>query len=190
MKIQFFFKIALVLFFAIAMTNCTKETTIEEQNPLAGYLSASGFNQDTTQYVNSGSYEFGISFKPMVDGKITAIIVKIPDIQMNMRVTIWDKNSATILRTELMDITSSGVDITKNISALTLVKNTEYMITFNSDDWYDRRKTDNSNVTYPFTVGDIFITGYAFVGGATQQIPTVSTFNYYAGDLSFKFQKS
>lgn len=182
----------LILFVTIA--SCKKDKDPDpvpapEQNPLAGYLAASGFDQKTTNQVNAGDYEFGYSFIPLVNGKMTAIVAKIPDVRPGMRVTIWDKVAGTILRTEIMDITSSGVEVTKPIAALDLVSGKEYFITFNSNDWYDRRKTDNSNVTYPFTVGDIKITSYSYKGGTAQSIPNTPQLNYYAGDCSFKFQK-
>ncbi len=174
------------------ITACKKDKKVDqapEQNPLAGYLTATGFDQKTTNQVNAGDYEFGYSFIPLVNGKITAIVAKIPDVRPGMRVTIWDKVAGTVLRTETIDITSSGVEVTKPIAALDLVSGKEYFITFNSNDWYDRRKTDGSNVTYPFTVGDIKITSYSFKSGTTQSIPNSPQLNYYAGDCTFKFQK-
>jgi hypothetical protein len=106
-----------------------------------------------------------------------------------MRVTIWDKAAGTVLRTETMDITSSGVEVTKTISPIDLTQNKEYFITFNSNDWYDHRKTDTSNVTYPFIVGDIKVTGYSYIDGTTQLLPNSEQLGYFAGDCSFKFQK-
>ena len=161
-----------------------------EQNPLAGYLAASGFDQRLTNQVNLTDYEFGFSFIPTANGKMTAIVAKIPDVRLAMRVTVWDKVAGTILRTESIDITAAGVEVTKAITALDLVKDKEYFLTFNSNDWYDHRRTDSANVTYPFTVGDIKITSYSFKDGTAQVIPNSPQLSYYAGDISFKFQKS
>lgn len=160
------------------------------QNPLMGYLTATGFSEKTVNYVNSGDYEFGFSFIPQANGKITALTAKIPDVHSGMRVTIWDKEAATILRTELMDVTSSGVEITKQITELNLLKDKEYAITFNSNDWYDHRKNDSSNASYPVAVGDIQITSYGYKTGTEQSMPNVFPLNYYAGDLTFTFVKS
>ncbi len=181
-----------VLLLIITMVSCKKDKdpVVEpEQNPLAGYLTASGFDQKISNQVNASDFEFGFSFTPLVNGKITAIVAKIPDVRAGMRVTIWDKATAAILRTELMDINSSGVEVKKTISPLDLVSTKEYFITFNSNDWYDHRKTDGLSVTYPFTVGDIKVTSYSYKGGATQTLPNISPTNYYAGDCSFIFQK-
>jgi hypothetical protein len=186
-----------ILAIAISSISCSKDdestpvpvVVIPEQNPLAGYLAASGFDQKLTNQVNLSDYEFGYSFIPLVNGKMTAIVAKIPDTHVGMRVTIWDKVAGTVLRTETIDVATAGVEVAKAITALDLTKDKEYFITFNSNDWYDHRKTDNTAVTYPFTVGDIKVTGYSFRTGTAQAMPNTPTTTYYAGDVSFKFQK-
>ena len=188
-----FLKIAIVLFLGLMSVNCSKdEDTIvyPEQNPLDLYLSESGFDQAKVDVINSSDYEFGLSFKPTVKGKINAIVAKIPDAQAGMRVTIWETTTKTILRTELVDVATAGVAVTKEITPLELDKDKEYTITYNGNDWYNRKKTDNSVVVYPFTAGDIQITGYGYASGALQVYPTAFPMNYYAGDVSFKFQRT
>ena len=192
------FMLAAALGLMLTLTNCKKEKkpsnnstpTVAEQNPLSGYLSASGFDEDTNAVVNGGDFEFGLKFIPAVSGKMTAIIVKIPDVNTNVKVTIWDAATTDILRTELVQITSSGVDIMKTISPLNLTAGTEYMISMNSNDWYNYTKADNSFATYPVTSGDFSITGYGYSSGNEQLFPSTNSTSYYAGDLSFKFQKN
>ena len=161
-----------------------------EVNPLSAYLIATGFSEKTTNVVNSGDYEFGLSFTPTVNGRITALVVKIPDANAALRMTIWNKTTATVLKTETINYATAGVEVTKAIDAVNLVAGTEYMVTFNSNDWYDRRRTANTNATYPLLVGDLSITGYAYKSGTAQSLPNSPQTNYYAGDISFKFQKS
>jgi hypothetical protein len=162
---------------------------IQEQNPLAAYLIATGFNEKTTNRINGGDYEFGLSFKPLVNGKITAFVVKIPDVNAALRMTIWNKTATTVLKSETINYATAGVEVTKEITPLDVVAGTEYFVTFNSNDWYDRRRTNGSNATYPITVGDISITGYSFASGLAQTLPNAPQLSYYAGDISFKFQK-
>ncbi len=92
------------------------------QDPLASYLTASGFSQKTTDQINAGDYEFGYSFIPLVNGKMTAIVAKIPDVHSGMRVTVWDKVAGTVLRTETIDITTANFVLKKKIPDLDLVK--------------------------------------------------------------------
>ena len=196
---RFFLKLVLLLSLSLSITNCSKDddpaptpplVVAPLQDPLAGYLAASGFNQKTSNVVNDpNNFEFGYSFIPLVNGKMTAIVVKIPDARLGMRVTVWDKVAGTAIRTETFDVPTANVEVTKQITALDLVKDKEYLITFNSNDWYYHSKTNDAAVTYPFTVGDIKITAYLYKTGSAQSVPDMSVSSYYAGDCSFKFQK-
>jgi Domain of unknown function (DUF4082) len=190
-----------ILSFSILSLSCSKdnETTTPvtppvaanpEVNPLAPYLIASGFNEKTTNQINLSDYEFGISFKPIVNGKITAFVVKIPDVNPTLRMTIWNKTTATVLKTETINYATAGQEVTKAITPLDVVAGTEYFVTFNSNDWYDHRRNNSSNTTYPLLIGDISITSYAYISGTAQAMPYVTILSYYAGDISFKFQKT
>lgn len=162
-------------------------TVFPEENPMQKYMTANGFTT-TSNFVNSGNYEFGMRFKPTVNGTINKLYVKLPDAQTNLRVTIWDVSEGTIYRTEKIASVTADTQASKTISPLALVKNKEYMITFNTNDWYKRNKADNSATTYPITAGNISITGYGWVSGTAQTYPTNFETTYYAGDLSFAFQ--
>ena len=161
------------------------------QDPLPEYLAVTGFDQKVTEIIDEPSNaERGFSFIPLINGKITAIVVKMPSVNnTGMRVTIWDKIANVVLRTETINITTPSTVTTKTITALDLLKNKEYFITFNSNDRYKREKTNGSNATYPFAVGDILITGFSYQNGSSQSMPMVPASNYLSGDCSFKFQK-
>lgn len=189
-----------ILFISIFATSCSKDDDsakiptvatplVPEQNPLSGYLTTTGFDQKVTNRVNQGDFEFGYSFIPLVNGKMTAIIAKIPDVHMGMRVTVWDKTAGIVLRSETIDNATAGVAVTKTIAALDLVKDKEYFLTMNSNDWYECRRTDNAIANYPITVGDIKITSYSFVEGTAQTMPNAPQNYYFAGECTFKFQK-
>lgn len=187
--------------FITIMMSCSKdnETTSPvtppvaanpEVNPLAAYLIATGFSEKTTNVINLDDYEFGISFKPIVNGKITALVVKIPDVNPTLRMTIWNKTTATVLKTETINYATADVEVTKAITPLDVVAGIEYFVTFNSNDWYNHERNNSSNTTYPLLIGDISITSYAFILGTAQAMPNASQVTYYAGDISFKFQKT
>ena len=101
MKTINFRTIIIIALCALTFSCKKKETANSEVNFLSAYLAATGFDEDTTVIVNSGFYEFGLSFKPLVNGKITAVVVKIPDVNTSLRVTIWDKATANVLKTEI-----------------------------------------------------------------------------------------
>jgi len=164
-----------------------------EQNPLAEYLKNSGFDQTKIEIKNNSNldfYEFGFSFRPTVKGKINAIVVKIPDEQPQMRVTLWDVSTKTVLKTENIDILAAGQEVTKVITPFVLEKDKEYMITCNTNDWYFYQKTDRTDVIYPIIAGDIQITGFGYNDGITQIFPSIMKTDRYRGDISFKFQQN
>lgn len=185
----------LVALFFTGLISCSSDDSdsgpvvAPEENPLEKYISETGFTT-ITNFVNSGDYEFGMRFKPAVDGTINKIFIKIPDARTNLRVTIWDVADGIIYRTEIIPSVTTNVEASKTIAPLALIKDKEYMITYNSNDWYKRHKADNSSITYPITAGNIVFTGYGWISGTAQNYPTNFETDYYAGDLSFAFQPS
>jgi uncharacterized protein DUF4082 len=189
-------KSLLILCVAAIAISCDKDDdnnntpVYQPESPLQGYLTTSGFNQETDEIVNGGDYEYGYRFRPTVTGAITAISVKIPDVNEALRVTIWDVATQEPIKTETFNVTSSGVAVVKAISPLALTKDKEYLISINSADYYEHYKTDNSNATYPISVGNIQITGYAFSNGLLQTFPATTDPSYYAGDVNFTFLRT
>lgn len=159
-----------------------------EENPLNKYHELAGFTT-TSNFINSGNYEFGLAFSPNVKGKINSLFVTLPETNANVRVTIWDYDAKTVLRTETVNVSTANTAVTKSISEMILDKDKKYLITMNTNDWYKRSKADNSNATYPITAGNIKVWEYRWVSGASQIFPTNISLNYNAGDLSFNFQQ-
>jgi hypothetical protein len=177
---------------AITLVSCSKDDdgpTFNEENFFNGFLINSGFSAITDANINGGSYEFGTEFTPLVKGKITSLKVKLPATNTTLRVTIWDKSTttATVIRTETVNVTAADTEQGFDIPDLELTANHQYAITMNSDDWYNHRRTGNTDVTYPITSGNIRIDSYKWIGGTTQTYPTNIALSYYAGDVSFNF---
>ena len=191
--------ITILLSLGLVVTSCSKNddpvvtplpvVVAPLQDPLAGYLAASGFNQVTTSLINQSEIETGYSFTPLVNGKITALVVKIPDINSNLRVTIWDKATGSIIHTEFLNITTANTEFSKTITTIELIKDKEYVISMYTNDYYFHKRTDNLDATYPFIIGDLKITSYNFGGGTQQIIPVTGLQYVYRGLCSFKFQK-
>lgn len=186
-----------LLTIAIFTISCSSDNDGEsvkynEENPLDAYLAASGFSQKSVDQKNAGIYEYGFSFKPTVTGKIKALIVKIPDVNAALRVTLWDAATKTVIKSEVVNVPTANVTVEKVITAIKLTKDKEYFFTVNSDDWINRTKTDGSAATYPIVAGNITITGYAFISSTAGEtlFPTNARNTYYAGDMTFKFQQT
>ncbi|MBS1550161.1 MAG: DUF4082 domain-containing protein [Bacteroidetes bacterium] len=161
-----------------------------DENPLAEYYNKTGFNT-TTNFVNSMNYEFGLVFSPNVKGKIKAITAKLPDANPMLKITIWDFATHNPIRTETINVAVANTDYIQNISELQLEKDKKYLITMYSNDWYDRRKADNSAAAYPLIAGNITFHDYLWINssGAATVYPTSPAQNYNGGDISFVFQR-
>ncbi len=159
------------------------------ENPLESYYTQTGFTT-SSNFINSGSYEFGLAFSPNVKGVMKAITVKLPDANPALRVTIWDYTTKEVIKTETVNVASANTLVSHPISDLVLEKDKKYMITMNSNDWYKRNKADNTNATYPVTAGNIKFLEYRWLSGTTQTFPTTVSANYNAGDLSFDFKRT
>jgi hypothetical protein len=184
--------VALVLF---AMS-CKKDddpvpVIYAEENPLNAFLAASGYNQVQVSKINNSiTYETGFSFKPTVKGNINSIYVLIPAPNASLRVTIWESVTKTVLRTEILNVASANVPVTKTIAPLELTKDKEYVITMNTDDFYLREKTNGQAAVYPFQVGKILVTDYRERIGTAQVFPEGTQPDYYYGNCSFVFQQT
>lgn len=186
-----FTKTILAVVITITLSSCSKDDgpSYSEENFMAGFLTNSGFSDITDATINGGSYEFGTEFTPLVKGKITSLKVKLPATNNALRITIWDKSTptATVIRSETVNITAADTEQGFDIADLELTANHQYAITMNADDWYNHRRTGNTNATYPITSGNIRIDSYKWIGGTTQTYPTNIALSYYAGDVSFNF---
>lgn len=192
MKTNFFKRVLMMSLVVTALVSCDKDddpVVYPVENFMSAYLANSQLGQATSNFVNSGSYEFGSEFIPLVKGKITGLRAKLPDVNATLRVTIWDKDAGTVIRTETMNVTAAGTEAFLDIADLELTKDKAYAITMNSNDWYKHNKTAGTAATYPVTAGNIKITSYKWVSGTGQTYPTNSEVTYYAGDLSFDFQQ-
>ncbi len=188
-----------VLFTAI-FASCKKDSApvvippvvYVEENPLPGFLSATGFNQlSTVSNYGVTKYEEGFSFKANVKGKINAMVMKLPVANSSLRITIWDNVSKAVLRTENINVPTANTEATISIATFDIVKDKEYFISMWTSDDFQRSRTDNAAAAYPIVSGNISILGYLSKSVASGQVfPTNVSTRYYYGDLSFKFQQT
>lgn len=183
--------IALLSFYSCRKGDDTPRPVVyAEENPLLAYLSALGFNQKQSSYINTNTSEQGFKFTPKVKGKIVAVTIKIPDNASNLRITIWDANSRSMLRTVIVPAVNADIEVRQDIAELPITPSANYAITFNSNDSYGHSNTDNSAITYPVSAGNISIDGYIWAFGSAQIFPTLNSYNYCGGDVSFVFQQT
>lgn len=188
--------LAAVLFSALT-TSCKKNKTEEpsivyaEEDYFGGYLIATGFEQKTDLVINSPiTAEMGVEFAPKVKGKITALKIKLPAVDNALRVTLWDKATKAVIKTEIVNVNNSSTTTIFDIADIDLIKDKEYFITMNTNDFYIRSRTNNTNATYPVTIGNIKVLSFQIEYGSAQIFPTFIVTKQYNGDLSFNFQQT
>ena len=184
----------LVLFLSATMIliSCKKDNpapVYELENPLNGFLTAEGLVLDYT-IINDAFYEQGTTFKPLVNGKIESIVVKLPDNITDLRVTIWDATTKTVLLTETIPAVVADTELVHDITPLALQKDKTYAITYNGDDWYGYVKTNGSLINFPVNVNNISILNYAYILGTGQVFPTTDAGDFYEGLVSFNFRQT
>ena len=179
------FTLTLLAIVLVGFGSCKKDKKSRPENFLNSYLEQSGFNQKVTdQAVHS---EFGLFFNVLKAGVIQKVYVKIPKVQNDVRVTIWEVGANKVLYSQVVNVSTANAVFSSDVTGLSLQPGIEYAITINTLSFYQRRKNDNSNVTYPYTCGNIKILNYKWGGGGSRVIPSNIERGYYGGDMSFDF---
>jgi len=186
-----------IIFGAIifSLFSCSKDddatkTTFKEENPLIGYLTNGGINGTVIDVVDGNASEVGNEFTPLVKGTIKAIVVGLPQSNSNLRVTLWDATTKTVIRKEYINVAKAATTTTKTIEPIELVKDKRYAITMNSDDWYYREKANGSPISYPVISGNIRFDSFGYTPTLGLIYPIEFSNDYYNGDLSFIFQQT
>lgn len=159
----------------------------QREDPLNEFHTKAGFTQ--TRIVRSTFfYEQGLEFSPRTNGKIITITGKLPDPYF-VRVTLWDVNTKTVIRTEL--INAAGAEVfKKDVDPIALEKDKHYLITMNTRSWYRHEKPDQSDAEFPVTTKTVQIWNFRYLGVPEQKFPTTVVHNNNGGDLSFIFQQT
>lgn len=188
--------LTLIVFFTISCSknddNQTAPVVFNEENPLPGFLDASGFNADVNTASSAAYQELGFTFKPLEFGTINAITVKLPVIPNRTRVTIWDKVTGSLLVTARIPLILDYVPNTTYEVAITpfaLTKNKEYVVSMSTQNWTTRQRIGATDANYPITVGSIQFINFVSSVGQDQIMPTNINLSYVGGDLGFKFKR-
>lgn len=188
-----------VFFFVIMLTvaACRKDDDPEPEppvvypveNPMDAYMASLSDTSPTV--VNAALYEIGLVFTPKVKGNLNAIQVKLPSVNSNLRVTLWDASTKAIISTEIVNVTAANTVITKNIAPLELVKDKQYTITMNTNSYYYfGSAVGPALTTYPLTIGNIIFNNFIYISGTTPATyPTTINPSEYAGQLNVVFQQ-
>lgn len=164
----------------------------QEENPLQGYITTTGYNTIYTYTDDNNYYEMGYTFTPLVKGKINAIVITVPVAVHDIRVTIWDVATATAIRTETVDILNAATRNTIAITPLNLEKDKLYGISMNTRDYYFRTDSElPEGYSDPIIVGNISFRGpFIYMGSTTENQDFSQIVNGSFGDCSMNFQQT
>lgn len=169
--------------------NTTQPSVYQEENPFQALLTKNGYTNVSLQ-LDRPNNEFGFSFKTLVKGNINSLVIKIPTSSpSNIRVTLWDFTTKTILKTEYVEVFNTGAT-TKIITPIPLESNKQYMLTMNSNQWYDYFEANDAVILYPSTFGNIVYTNFYYKETDNQIFPLNISDTVISGDLSFNFQQT
>jgi hypothetical protein len=76
----------------------------------------SGFAEQTDTIFNMDDFEIGISFIPEVSGQINAVVAQLPLPNPALRVTIWDVDTETVIKTVTVNVPTANTPFTVEIS--------------------------------------------------------------------------
>lgn len=189
------FKTVVILLLTMTFLSCSKEDNSNknpEQNPLDEYLEIAGFENEYPSLPGLGFYELGFTFKPLVNGNINSIVLNLPNSKENVRVTIWNLETESIVFQDVFDVTIAESSVVFPVNSITLQENKEYIISMNSDQSYINSFNlfNPVNANYPIVIEDIQILNTRSNAGTNQVLPATISLNSYAGNCSFNFQKS
>lgn len=180
------FPLAFTAFLFVGCSDDDDDNSPSEVNFLNTYLALTQFNENSDEVFDDGPYEFGLYFRVAVDGDMERISLRLPEDRDDVRVTVWNVDTQTVMRTEMIDV-EAGLTKTVNIDDIDLTTGTQYAITMNGDSYYYRYADDDQIPTYPITAGNVIIDSYRYIFGAEQVLPEQIATDYYAGDLGFTF---
>ena len=78
----------------------------------------------------------------------------------------------------------------KSVNEIALAKDKKYTLTMNTYSYHYRERNDGASITYPIAVGSIVYHNYVWDSGSAQVYPASTANFYYAGDLSFIYQRT
>ncbi len=155
-------KTILLSLFTVAMClgACKKKSTtcpVGPERPLIQFLATSSLNKnEPLRQQGVPTDEIGWTFRPKVNGKLTSVVVKVPNTVIDIPVTIWDNSTKQAITTLNVTTTASDKEAVVPITPLQLVAGKQYVISMNTNNSYDYQNADQG-VSYPYTVCNIDI---------------------------------
>jgi hypothetical protein len=178
----------------IATASCIKTNTTPTcpkgpESPLSGFLAKSTFlKNEPLRQQGIATDEIGFTFRPKVNGNITAFSIKVPNVAEDVPVTLWDGTSKAQIKTILISTTASDLLATKSITPIPVTAGKTYVISMNTNNSYDYQNAD-AGTAYPITVCNIDILNCCYNFGFGTSYPGGTYSNTkFRGHVDFTFE--
>jgi hypothetical protein len=129
-------------------------------------------------------YELGVTFKSAVKGNIQSVKLHMPQVG-DYRVTLWKVSDQSVIASNQLACTHAGGWEDSLVVHTPIEANTAYVLSVNAKVFY---YFYGSSDTFPFTKGDITLTGYAGKISQEQLFPDLPLSQTPAGFVDFTFQ--
>ena len=143
-----------ILTLLIVLSSCKNDDDISvAENPIAtAIVEANLVVNETLGDQTLPVIKLGYTFSSSKNGAITHLgyLINNPG---NTRVEIWDKEAASVIYTELINSSSSGI-ANQPIPPVSIIAEKEYIITC-TQRFYENYYNSNFTTIYPITVGSI-----------------------------------
>jgi hypothetical protein len=178
-----------LLITSFALVSCTKKCVKGPESPLSGFLSKSTFlKNEPLRQQSVPTDEIGFTFRPKVNGTITAFSIKVPNAVMDVPVTLWDGTSKAQIKTILISTTAADLVATTSITPIPVTAGKTYLISMNSNNSYDYQNAD-AGTAYPITVCNIDILNCCYNFGFGTSYPgAVYANTKFRGHVDFTFE--
>ncbi|MEX0288562.1 MAG: PKD domain-containing protein [Flavobacteriaceae bacterium] len=124
-------------------------------------------------------FEIGTRFKPLVKGKVVAFKLTHFVNQVHS-VTLWDIDEKLPIQTVNFSVTQNSTYFVDLLNPISLEKDKEYVLSFNSNDWYLHiDEQDSQKNHFPQIINDFEFLGTAFRAGTDTIFPEEGFPNNY-----------
>lgn len=184
-----------VLGIIVLLTACQKGRMIDNYPSVDYYNIIPSFvnfwSIDTFKRENR-TIEAGIIFHAKFDGALTYLACRVPDSNLNVRLSIWEYDTGKRLRLTTIKVDSANQVYGTKIDDVRIEKSKKYVLSINTNAWFFYHNLSETNgVPYPFDYNQLVIDGFVVdsISGGTVMPRDTSNF-YYMGDMGFSFRRA
>jgi hypothetical protein len=139
--------------------------------PVRAFVEASGHLEEHIRNKAGEYFEIGSRFKPLVNGEVVGLLLRLPT-NGNFNVTLWDVATKTALVTKTITASSGSTRSIILATPIKLEKDKLYVVTTNSDRWYNHiDEQDSQGNQFPKTVDNIELLSTAYHAGTNTEFP-------------------